>query len=79
MSKKEFFTTGISFSTRDIDKVLDHSNIINDKVDIKLNQLLNNRYDDLKVICVLNELSFPDGNFTRKSIVLLCEGIKKEE
>lgn len=79
MSKKEFFTTGINFSTRDIEKVMDHSNIINDKVNIKLNQILNNKYDDLKVICVLNELSFPDGNYTKKSIVLLCEGIKKEE
>ena len=79
MSKKEFFTTGINFSTRDIDKVMDHSNIINDNVNFKLNLFLNNKYDDLKVICVLNELSFPDGNYTKKSIVLLCEGIKKEE
>jgi hypothetical protein len=71
--KKTFFTYQFSFSTRDISRPLDHKNVINDSL-ISLNNYEGIVYQNIKVINVISELTFPDGNFQKKSIVLLCEG-----
>jgi hypothetical protein len=70
--KKEFFTFRITFSTRDIEKIVDHENLIKEHID-RLNNYEGVVYKDIKVISVINEMTFPDRNYTRKSIILLCE------
>jgi hypothetical protein len=73
--EKRVFTFRITFSTRDIEKIVDHDNLIKDHVD-RLNNYEGVIYDNIKVISVINEMNFPNGNYMRKSIILLCEGEK---
>lgn len=76
--KKSYFTYQIIFSTRDIENFGYHDIILQEKL-LRLNSLHNEIYEEMRVIGVLNELTFPDGNFLKKSIILLCECNKKEE
>ncbi len=75
--KKTYFTYQVIYSTRDIEKMGDHTKILNERLST-LNFSFNHMYDEMRVIGVMNELTFPDGNYLKKSIILLCEGIKKE-
>jgi len=73
--KKTFFAYQFSFSTRDINRPVDHKHVINDCL-ISINNYEGIVYNNIKIINAINELKFPDGNFQKISIVLLCEGEK---
>ena len=76
--KKTYFTYQVIYSTRDIEKMGDHNNILRESLS-SLNFTYNEMYDEMRVISVMNELTFPDGNYLKKSIILLCEGIRKDK
>lgn len=76
--KKTYFTYPIIYSTREIEKMGDHNKILREGLSL-LNNSFNEMYDEMKVVGIMDELTYPDGNYMKKSIILLCEGIKKNK
>lgn len=73
--KKTFFTHQIVYSTREIENIKSHQQIIEDGL-IFLNNMEGILYNNVRIINVINELNISDGNFKKTSIILLCEGEK---
>lgn len=75
---KEYFTHQIVLDTEDFNIIGDHRIKMNECLKMMNLEFKVSLYKDIKIIGVLNELSFPKGNNKKISILLLCEGVIEE-
>ena len=77
--KRKYFTHQLTLKT-DFDNVRDHGVRLNESLSVmNIEFEYSNLYDDIKVIGVLDTIEKSFGGKGQKTIVLLCEGIKKVE